>query len=150
MCRNIRTLFNFEPVATEEEIEAAATQYVRKVSGFTKPSQANEESFRRRDRCDLFDYARPDGRSFGERAAEEQRGGGREGEGTEQEAVCKVKCQLTSVKRRGRNPAMLVDAPIERFPLRRVWSGYERDFPELWLLPSRILNSRQRVYRHFC
>lgn len=45
MCRNIRTLFNFEPVATDEEIEAAATQYVRKVSGFTKPSRANEEAF---------------------------------------------------------------------------------------------------------
>lgn len=45
MCRNIRTLFNFEPVASDEEIEAAALQYVRKVSGFTKPSQANETAF---------------------------------------------------------------------------------------------------------
>lgn len=45
MCRNIRTLFNFEPVATDEEIEAAALQFVRKVSGFTKPSQANEAAF---------------------------------------------------------------------------------------------------------
>ncbi len=45
MYRNIRTLFNFEPVATEEEIEAAALQYVRKVSGFTKPSQANDSAF---------------------------------------------------------------------------------------------------------
>lgn len=45
MCRNIRTLFNFEPPATEEEIQAAALQYVRKVSGFTKPSQANAEVF---------------------------------------------------------------------------------------------------------
>ena len=45
MCRNIRTLFNFEPVATDEEIEAAATQYVRKVSGFAKPSKVNEEAF---------------------------------------------------------------------------------------------------------
>ena len=45
MCRNIRTLFNFEPVATDEEIEAAALQYVRKVSGFTKPSQLNEVVF---------------------------------------------------------------------------------------------------------
>jgi hypothetical protein len=47
MCRNIRTLYNFEPPATDEEIRAAALQYVRKVSGFTKPSQANEESFAR-------------------------------------------------------------------------------------------------------
>jgi hypothetical protein len=42
MCRNIKPLFNFEPPATEDEIRAAATQYVRKVSGFTKPSKANE------------------------------------------------------------------------------------------------------------
>jgi hypothetical protein len=47
MCRNIRTLHNFEPPATEEEISAAAVQYVRKVSGFTKPSQANEAAFAR-------------------------------------------------------------------------------------------------------
>ena len=47
MCRNIHTLFNFEPRATSEEVDAAALQYVRKVSGFTKPSQANEEAFNR-------------------------------------------------------------------------------------------------------
>ena len=47
MCRNIRTLYNFEPHATSEEVEAAALQYVRKVSGMTKPSQANEEVFNR-------------------------------------------------------------------------------------------------------
>jgi hypothetical protein len=47
MCRNIRTLYNFEPPATDEEIRAAAVQYVRKVSGFTKPSQANAEAFER-------------------------------------------------------------------------------------------------------
>ena len=47
MCRNIRTLHNFEPPATEEEIRASALQYVRKVSGSTKPSQANEEAFNR-------------------------------------------------------------------------------------------------------
>ena len=45
MCRNIRTLHNFEPPATDEEIRASALQYVRKVSGFTKPSQANAEAF---------------------------------------------------------------------------------------------------------
>lgn len=45
MCRNIRPLFNFEPTATDEEIRASALQYVRKVSGFTKPSQANEAAF---------------------------------------------------------------------------------------------------------
>jgi hypothetical protein len=47
MCRNIRTLYNFEPPATTAEVEAAALQYVRKISGFTKPSQANEEAFAR-------------------------------------------------------------------------------------------------------
>jgi hypothetical protein len=47
MCRNIKTLFNFEPPATEEEIRASAVQFVRKLSGFTKPSKANEEAFER-------------------------------------------------------------------------------------------------------
>jgi len=45
MCRNIRTLFNFEPPVTEEEIRAASLQFVRKISGFNKPSKANEASF---------------------------------------------------------------------------------------------------------
>ena len=47
MCRNIRTLYNFEPPATSEEVRAAATQYVRKLSGFAKPSQANAAAFER-------------------------------------------------------------------------------------------------------
>jgi hypothetical protein len=47
MCRNIRTLHNFEPAATDEEVRASALQYVRKVSGSTKPSQANAEAFDR-------------------------------------------------------------------------------------------------------
>ena len=47
MCRNIRTLHNFEPPATEEEVRAAALQYVRKISGSTKPSKANEAAFER-------------------------------------------------------------------------------------------------------
>jgi hypothetical protein len=47
MCRNIRTLFNFEPPATEEEIRASAVQFVRKLSGFTHPSKANEAAFQR-------------------------------------------------------------------------------------------------------
>jgi hypothetical protein len=47
MCRNIHTLFNFDPPATDEEVRAAALQYVRKVSGFTKPSRANEQAFDR-------------------------------------------------------------------------------------------------------
>ncbi len=46
MCRNIRTLFNFEPPATEEEVRASALQFVRKLSGFTNPSKANEAAFR--------------------------------------------------------------------------------------------------------
>lgn len=47
MCRNIKPLFNFDPPATDEEIQAASLQFVRKVSGFTKPSQANQEAFDR-------------------------------------------------------------------------------------------------------
>lgn len=47
MCRNIKTLFNFEPPATDEEIEASALQFVRKLSGFNKPSKANEAAFDR-------------------------------------------------------------------------------------------------------
>jgi hypothetical protein len=47
MCRNIRTLYNFEPPASEDEVHGAALQYVRKISGFTKPSQANAEAFER-------------------------------------------------------------------------------------------------------
>ena len=47
MCRNIRTLHNFEPPATDNEVRAAALQYVRKISGFTKPSRANAEPFER-------------------------------------------------------------------------------------------------------
>lgn len=47
MCRNIRTLFNFDPTATDEEVRAASLQFVRKISGFTKPSLANQEAFDR-------------------------------------------------------------------------------------------------------
>jgi len=47
MCRNIHTLFNYEPPATEHEVRDASLQYVRKISGFTKPSRANEEAFAR-------------------------------------------------------------------------------------------------------
>jgi hypothetical protein len=47
MCRNIKTLFNFEPPATDDEIHASALQFVRKLSGFNKPSQANEAAFER-------------------------------------------------------------------------------------------------------
>lgn len=47
MCRNIKPLFNFEPPATEDEIRSASLQFVRKISGFTKPSKANEDAFHR-------------------------------------------------------------------------------------------------------
>jgi hypothetical protein len=47
MCRSIHTLYNFEPAATEEEVRAAALQYVRKISGFTKPARANADAFER-------------------------------------------------------------------------------------------------------
>lgn len=57
MCRNIKTLFNFEPPATNEEIEASALQFVRKLSGFNKPSQVNEAAFKRAV-ADVSDAAR--------------------------------------------------------------------------------------------
>ena len=57
MCRNIRTLFNFEPPATDEEVRAASLQFVRKISGFTAPSKANEAAFRRAV-DDVFGVAR--------------------------------------------------------------------------------------------
>ena len=57
MCRNIKTLFNFEPPATEAEIHASALQFVRKLSGFNKPSQANEAAFERTV-ADVSDAAR--------------------------------------------------------------------------------------------
>lgn len=57
MCRNIKTLFNFDPPATDEEIRAASLQFVRKLSGFTAPSKANEEVFRRAI-DETFDVAR--------------------------------------------------------------------------------------------
>jgi len=47
MCRNIKTLYNFDPPASEDEVQSAALQYVRKISGFTKPSAANAEAFAR-------------------------------------------------------------------------------------------------------
>jgi len=47
MCRNIRTLFNFDPPTTDDEVRAASLQFVRKISGFTKPSQSNQEAFDR-------------------------------------------------------------------------------------------------------
>ena len=57
MCRNIKTLFNFEPPATDEEVRAASLQFVRKISGFTAPSKANEAAFRRAV-DDVFTVAR--------------------------------------------------------------------------------------------
>ena len=57
MCRSIKTLFNFEPPATEEEIRAASLQFVRKLSGFNRPSKANEEAFERAVR-EVSDAAR--------------------------------------------------------------------------------------------
>jgi len=61
MCRNIRTLFNFEPPATEEEMRAAALQFVRKISGFKTPSRANEAAFQ----AAVDDIARIAGRLLG-------------------------------------------------------------------------------------
>ena len=87
MCRNIRTLFNFEPPATEDEIRAASLQFVRKISGFSKPSQANEAAFD----AAVDDIASISGRLLArariDRGAEESAGGGGQGEGARRAAV---------------------------------------------------------------
>ena len=87
MCRNIRTLHNFEPPATEEEIRASALQYVRKVSGSTKPSQANEEAFDRAvdEVAEITTEAARLARD--QRAAEEPRGRGGEAARARREAL---------------------------------------------------------------
>ena len=79
MCRNIRTLFNFAPPATEDEIHAAAVQFVRKLSGFSKPSQANQAAF---DQA-VAEVAAgaPAGGGSGGHAAGRGGGGGGAGEG---------------------------------------------------------------------
>jgi hypothetical protein len=88
MCRNIRTLFNFEPPATDEEIRASALQFVRKLSGFTHPSRVNEAAF---DRAvdDVTDAARRLLDSLATTSpAQEPRGGSDEGAGAGEGAVC--------------------------------------------------------------
>ena len=76
MCRSIHTLYNFEPAATHEEVHAAALQYVRKISGFTKPSQANEEAFDRAVEAVAAASERLLGELVTTRAAEGPRGRG--------------------------------------------------------------------------
>ena len=79
MCRNIRTLHNFEPPATDDEVRAAALQYVRKISGSTKPSQANAEAFERAV-DEVADVIAPAARlALDRRAAEGPRGRGGQG-----------------------------------------------------------------------
>ena len=98
MCRNIRTLFNFDPPATEEEIRASALQFVRKLSGFTAPSKANELAFSRavdevsdaaRRLLDALDTTRPP-RNREEEAMKARRGlvnGSHSGGGRSQYAI---------------------------------------------------------------
>ena len=87
MCRNIRPLNNFEPPATRDEVTAAALQYVRKVSGTTKPSQANEAAFDEAVPRDRPHHPAPARRPGHARAAEEPRGRGREGRARARAAV---------------------------------------------------------------
>ena len=81
MCRNIRTLYNFEPPVTDEEVRNAALQYVRKISGFTKPSQANAEAFDRAVEDVAADLGATAGRAGDLGPAEGPRGRGRQGPG---------------------------------------------------------------------
>ncbi len=98
MCRNIKTLFNFEPPATEDEIRASALQFVRKLSGFSRPSQQNAAAFElavdevtvaARRLLELAAYPR---------ACTRPRGGSREGESAGPRAVC-----LSAIQRRKRH-----------------------------------------------
>ena len=86
MCRNIKTLANFDPPATDDEIYASALQFVRKLSGTTKPSKANEAVFNRGGRRGDGGGAQAGRQPGDERAAEESRGGSEESEGKESEA----------------------------------------------------------------
>jgi hypothetical protein len=85
MCRNIRTLHNFEPRADADEIEAAALQYVRKVSGTTKPSKANQEAFDHA--VHEVAHRAPARRARDQCAAEEPRGRSRQGQGSVRPAL---------------------------------------------------------------
>ena len=88
MCRNIKTLFNFEPPATEDEIQASALQFVRKLSGFNKPSQANTEAFELAVEEVFRGSAKTVGFAPYTCAGARPRGRGREGEGAGTRAVC--------------------------------------------------------------
>ena len=85
MCRNIKPLFNFEPPVTDDEVRAASLQFVRKISGFTKPSQANEAAFEAAIEEITRGFVAADARADDWRAAEEPRG--RSGEGQELAAL---------------------------------------------------------------
>ena len=90
MCRNIKILFNFDPPVTDEEIRAASLQFVRKISGFTKPSKANEEAFRACSRGSVGGFNTTSARARDHRATEKSRRGSREGQGTQRRAVRSV------------------------------------------------------------
>ena len=128
MCRNIRQLHNFEPPATSEEVRAAALQYVRKVSGTAKPSQANQAAF---DAAvaevahatqHLLDHLST------QRAAEEPRRGGRQGQGPRAGAL-----------RRRLSPRAPEARGVASTPLRRLYDAActRRKAPRAWL--TRVL-----------
>ena len=99
MCRNIKVLHNFEPAATDEEVEAAALQYVRKISGSTKPSKANEAAFARAVDEVTASVAAPARRARHDGAAARPRGRGREGQGPRRGSLREL---LTARPRRAR------------------------------------------------
>ena len=87
MCRNIRTLFNFAPPATEDEVRAAALQFVRKLSGYTRPAKANEAAFTRGDRRDRGCGQPPADVAGDHQPAARPRRRSREGEGAREGAL---------------------------------------------------------------
>ena len=110
MCRNIRTLHNFEPAATEDEIQASALQYVRKISGSTKPSQANPEAF---DEA-VEEIAEVDARSCSTAghhgAAEGPRGRGRQGQGALRKTLRRLSLRLARRLQKRQDPPERVES----------------------------------------
>ena len=98
MCRNIKTLFNFEPPATDDEIRAASLQFVRKISGFNTPSKANQAAFNPAIEAVFQTGPPPAGQPRDPGPAPRPRGGGRPGEGAECRAFRPKRDNFASIR----------------------------------------------------
>ena len=118
MCRNIKMLFNFDPPVTPEEVRAASLQFVRKISGFHKPSKANEAGVRGGGGWDCGGFDGADGGSRDDGSGEEPGGRGGEAQGVECEAIC----QLTSQEQEQRQTQVL-RLRCASLRMTRSWAG---------------------------